>query len=114
MPKNPRTDIPLVAATAGVFGTGLRAETEDRMVFDFPKTGMKYDTNTGQRSPAPFPKTPKGFSGGGCFGVVKTGESVVQVGYKLLGIQYAWDKMESVFAVAIKRWCELVTAKGMA
>jgi hypothetical protein len=102
-----------VSLAAGTFATFLKEETTDRMTFDYPKLGRKYAEATGTWFESPFPKTPKGFSGGACFGVAKPPGLVMQVQYKLLAIQYAWNQQDSVFAVPIKRWCELLTERGL-
>jgi hypothetical protein len=102
-----------VSLAAGTFGTTLKGETDDRMTFDYPKIGTKYDETTGAWHESAFPKTPRGFSGGACFGVANPPGLVAQVQYKLLAIQQAWNKRDSVFAVPIKRWCELLTERGL-
>lgn len=98
---------------AGTFGTTLKEETEDRMTFDYPKIGTKYNEATGTWYESPFPRTPRGFSGGACFGVAKLPGPIARVEYKLLAIQYAWNERDSVFAVPIKRWRELMTERGL-
>jgi hypothetical protein len=103
-----------VSIAAGTFGTTLTRETDDRMTFGYPKLGSKYDVATGTWHESPFPKTPRGFSGGACFGVAKPPGRIAQVQYKLMAIQYAWNKRDSVFAVPIKRWCDLLTDRGPA
>lgn len=105
------TDISLCA---GTFGTTLETETDARMEFDFPTVGTKYDPATGGWKESPFPETPRGFSGGACFGVVRPASGpVLRVEYKLLGIQYAWVKERRVVRVVrIKQWCELLHRHG--
>ncbi|NQT38956.1 MAG: hypothetical protein HQ581_15775 [Planctomycetes bacterium] len=104
-----------VSLAAGTFATWLKEETDDRMTFCYPKIGRKYDEATGTWYENPFPKSPRGFSGGACFGVAKPlGRHITQVEYKLLAIQYAWNERDSVFAVPVKRWCELLTERGLA
>ena len=103
-----------VSLAAGTFATLLKEETDYRMTFGYPKTGMKYDEAAGAWYESPFPKSPRGFSGGACFGVAKPLGSVIQVQYRLLAIQYAWNERDSVFALPIKRWCELLTERGLA
>ena len=102
-----------VSLAAGIFSTSLDKETDDRMTFGYPKIGMKYDEAKEIWSESAFPKTPKGFSGGACFGVAEPPGNITQVQYKLLAIQYAWNERDSVFAVPIKRWCELLTERGL-
>jgi hypothetical protein len=102
-----------VSLAAGTFGTTLKEETDDRMTFAYPEIGTKYDAATGTWFESPFPKTPRGFSGGACFGVAKPPGLIAQVQYKLLAIQYAWNERDSVFAVPVKRWCELLTERGL-
>ncbi len=106
-----RTDVSLAA---GTFATSLKEETDDRMTFGYPKNGTKYDEATGTWCENAFPKTPRGFSGGACFGVSKPLGLITQVQYRLLAIQYAWNERDSVFAVPVKRWCELLTERGLA
>ena len=103
-----------ISLCAGTFGTSLKDETDDRMTLDYPQVGMKYDEATGQWYESPFPKTPHGFSGGACFGVSKPPGVIARVEYNLLAIQYAWNERDSVFAVPIKRWRELLVDRGMA
>jgi hypothetical protein len=102
-----------VSLAAGTFGTTLKEETDDRMTFAYPEVGTKYDEATGTWYKSPFPKTPRGFSGGACFGVAKPPGLITQVQYKLLAIQYAWNERDSVFAMPVKRWCELLTEHGL-
>jgi hypothetical protein len=103
-----------VSLAAGTFATFLKEETDDRMTFGYPKLGMKYDEVTGTWYENLFPESPRGFSGGACFGVAKPLGLVTQVQYRLLAIQYAWNERDSVFAVPVKRWCELLTERGLA
>jgi hypothetical protein len=105
-----------VSLAAGTFGTTIKKQTEDRLTFDYPKVGSKYNETTGTWHESPFPKTPKGFSGGACFGLTNPPGRIAQVQYKLLAIQYAWDaiKCDKVFAVSISRWIELLTERGLA
>lgn len=104
-----------VSIAPGTFGTTLREETPDRMTFDFPEVGRRYNEATGEWHDSPFPETPRGFSGGGCFGVVDPGGIIPQVQYKLLAIEYAWLVSQRVVcAVPIQRWCELMTERGLA
>ncbi|MBN1488345.1 MAG: trypsin-like peptidase domain-containing protein, partial [Phycisphaerae bacterium] len=103
-----------VSLAAGTFGTTLTEETDDRMTFNFPAIGAKYDHVTGTWCDSPFPKTPRGFSGGACFGVAKPPGPIAHVQYRLLAIQHAWnERNRCVFAVPIKRWCELLIAHGL-
>jgi len=104
-----------VIIAPGTFGTTLREETPDRMTFYYPQFGMRYNPATGEWQESPFPETPRGFSGGACFGVVNPGGVLPQVQYRLLAIQEAWLKSERVvYAVPIQRWCELMTERGLA
>jgi hypothetical protein len=103
-----------VSIAAGTFATFIKNESDERMTFDYPKVGRKYDLATETWQESPFPATPRGFSGGACFGVVRIPAApIAQVQYKLLAIQYAWDKTSSVFAVPIQRWCELLQQNGV-
>jgi Trypsin-like peptidase domain len=104
------TDISLCA---GAFGTCVKEESDDRMILDYPRVGMKYDETTGEWHESSFPKTPEGFSGGACFGVAKPPGAIARLEYNLLAIQYAWNELDSVFAVPIKRWRELLVDRGM-
>jgi len=54
------------------------------MTFDYPKVGVKYDEGTGEWNESPFPKTPKGFSGGAIFGVAKKAGLIEQTVYNCL------------------------------
>lgn len=103
-----------VSLAAGTFATTLKEETDERMTFGYPKNGTKYDEATGTWYENPFPKSPRGFSGGACFGVAKPLGLIAQVQYRLLAIQYAWNERDSVFAVPVKRWCELLNERGLA
>lgn len=100
-----------VSLAAGTFGTTLKYETDNQMTFDYPRIGRRYDEATGKWYESPFPETPKGFSGGACFGVTKSESEITHVEYKLLAIQYAWNERDSVFAVPIERWRELMTER---
>jgi hypothetical protein len=103
-----------VSLCAGTFGTTLVEETDDCMAFDYPKVGSKYDEATGTWNDNPFPETPRGFSGGGCFGVAKSEGEITRVEYLLLGIQHAWNKTRRVVLVTpIKRWSELLVERGL-
>jgi hypothetical protein len=102
-----------VSLTAATFGTGLTENSEDRMTFDYPVIGKRRDAK-GEWIDSPFPETPKGFSGGACFGIVNPTSLVAHFEYKLLGIQYAWDKaLRVVYATPIKRWCELLVERRL-
>jgi hypothetical protein len=104
-----------VSLCAGTFGTTLTEETEDRMTFDYPKVGTKYDPASRTWRDSEFPKTPRGFSGGAIFGVAKPPGFITQVEYKLLGIQFAWNESRRVvLATPIKRWKELLEARELA
>lgn len=104
------TDISLCA---GTFGTTLTKETPEQMTFNYPEIGKKYDPAMGTWHEAPFPKTPRGFSGGAIFGVAKQPGVIPQVEYKLLGIQYAWNENQRVvFATPIQRLKELLAERG--
>lgn len=103
-----------VSIAPGTFATSLKEETSDRMSFGYPKIGMKYNEATGTWFENPFPKSPRGFSGGACFGVAKPLGLITQVQYRLLAIQYAWNERDRVFAVPVKRWCDLLTERGLA
>ena len=101
-----------VSLCAGTFGTILTEETVDRMTFEYPKIGSKYDESMGVWIDSPFPETPRGFSGG-AFGVVKPTGLITHVEYKLLAIQYAWiEHKRVVLATPIKRWCDLLVERG--
>jgi hypothetical protein len=97
-----------VSLATAAFGTTLKEETDNRMTFHYPRIGRRYEETTGTWCESTFPETPRGFSGGACFGVTKPPGLIMQVQYKLLAIQYAWNQRDSVFAVPIKRWCELL------
>jgi hypothetical protein len=97
-----------------VFGTTLIEETDTYIKFDFPKEGAQYNPSSGEWVPGPFPDHPKGFSGGGCFGVSqaeRAGMTVVQ--YHLLGIQFGWFRPERWVKVApIRLWRDLLKRDG--
>ncbi len=76
--------------------------------------GSRYNEETGEWEASPFPKTPEGFSGGACFGVVNPTGLVAHIKYKLLGIQYAWTEgRRVVHATPIKPWRELLVERGL-
>jgi len=96
----------------GTFGTSIIDRTANRILLSFPKSGWKLD-GSGAWVESEFPHHPKGFSGGACFGVMKTPGLVERVEYKLLGIQYAWDKRSrELHAVPIKQWHEFLVDKA--
>jgi hypothetical protein len=76
--------------------------------------GLRYNEVTGYWDESPFPETPKGFSGGACFGIVNPTSLVAHIEYKLLGIQYAWTKgRRGLHATSIKPWRELLVERGL-
>jgi hypothetical protein len=60
----------------GVFGSTLLEETDDYLKFAFPEKGTRYNPDTHQWEDSLFPPHPRGFSGGGCFGVSRREGSV--------------------------------------
>lgn len=93
------------------FGTTLIEETDDFLRFDYPIVGSKFDPAIGKWMPSAFPETPRGFSGGGCFGVIEGNAGHVEyVEYKLLGIQKSWTpQRRCVEVIPIKHLCNLLT-----
>jgi hypothetical protein len=103
-----------LSVAPAVFSTTLRGETDECQMFEFPVTGYNFNPATGDWESSPFPGTPHGFSGGGCFGVERSTSPPYVVKYKLLGIQYEWDKDERYIRVmAIKHWCDLLDRDGI-
>ncbi len=103
-----------VSLSAATFGTGLIENGADKMTFDYPVIGKRRDEASGEWIDSPFPLTPKGFSGGACFGIVTPTNVVAHFEYKLLGIQYAWDPaLRVVYATPINRWCELLVERRL-
>ena len=84
------------------------------MTFDYPRIGSKYDPATHTWNESVFPETPKGFSGGAVFGIVKRPGTLPHADYKLLGIDIAWDQVGAVWAIPIARWRELMIKRGFA
>jgi hypothetical protein len=89
------------------FGTKKREIDDDLLKLEYPREGLRLDNGQwlkGQEFP-----DPKGFSGGGCFGVTKSFRADLQIiEYSLLGIQYAWNTVDAVKVVPIRRWFDLV------
>jgi hypothetical protein len=94
------------------FGTTLIEETDVSMKFAYPVEGVRVGDNK-QWEKVPFPKTPRGFSGGAVFGVSNTSRGNLQaIEYKLLGIQCSWSETARwVKAVPIKCWHELIMSR---
>lgn len=97
------------------FQTGVIEATPEYLKFHYPKQGWSYDAATGKWVSSPFPATPKGFSGGGCFCVYKHSTGPLEVvEYRLFGIQSCWlESGRYVKAVPIKQWCDLVVTCGL-
>ena len=78
------------------FGTNIIEIADDFLKLDYPIIGKRAEN--GEWVDEPFPKTPHGFSGAGCFGVNQTinrrlrGLEIIE--YKLVGIQCEWHKTE--------------------
>jgi hypothetical protein len=92
-------------------GTNMIEIADEFLKLDYPVIGKRAER--GELIDEPFPKTPHGFSGAGCFGVNRTinqrlhGLEIIE--YKLVGIQYEWfEKERWVKAVPIKHWLDLV------
>ena len=103
-----------LSVAPAVFSTTLRGETDRCMMFEFPVTGFNFNPDTGEWEDSPFPDTPHGFSGGGCFGVERSTDPPYVVKYKLLGIQYEWDEAERYIRVMpIRHWCDLIRSVGI-
>jgi hypothetical protein len=93
------------------FATQIREIADDFLKLDYPVIGKR--AQKGEWVDEPFPKTPHGFSGAGCFGVNQTinqrlrGLEIIE--YKLLGIQCSWNEDERyVKVVPIHHWLDLV------
>lgn len=96
-----RKEITLVKS---VFGSHVTDMTDDWLKMDYPTTGFRMEGDKWIEEP--FIATPKGFSGGGCFGVSMSGE-VPTILYKLVGIQSSWHPGERwVEVVPIRPWLE--------
>ena len=92
-------------------GTNILEIADTFLKLDYPREGKHAEG--GEWVSGPFPTTPHGFSGGGCFGVNRTIRTSLQgleiIEYKLLGIQYEWHEGERwIKAVPIKHWLDLV------
>jgi hypothetical protein len=109
------TPLRQISIAAGVFSTSLVEDAPEYLKFAYPKEGHKYNEKTKTWSPSPFPETPKGFSGGGCFAVVGSIANGVQVrSYQLYAIQVSWDRAKrSVTAIPVRHWCDLLRADGI-
>jgi hypothetical protein len=95
-----------------VFGSSVLEQSAAAMRLAYPVDGVRFAK--GQWWTEPFPETPHGFSGGGCFGVSYTTGPVVSYQYKLLAIQVSWHSGERwVEAVPIKQWLSLVSELAM-
>lgn len=105
-----------ITLAQGAFQTSLIEQTADYLKLNYPKEGAKYDGTSGEWVPGLFPPSPKGYSGGACFGVAKhtTVGGVEQIRYLLFGIQSCWLESERyVKAIPIKHWCDLLQAHGL-
>lgn len=103
-----------VSLCVACFGTSVMEQTDEFLKLDYPKEGLK-PNDAGELVKSEFPEHPRGFSGGGCFGVSSsTSDSGIEkIEYHLLGVQYEWHKGERwVKVVPIKRWCDLLTEKA--
>jgi hypothetical protein len=80
------------SVSCGSFATTLIEEADEYLKLEYPRFGYR-PNEAGQWEPSLFPETPKGFSGGGCFGVAFSTTGLIQtVEYKLLGIQSSWSE----------------------
>ncbi len=105
--NEPQKEITLVKS---VFSTVITERTDDSLKLEYPKTGFRFEGD--QWIEEPFIETPKGFSGGGCFGVSNEGGDVSVIGYKLVGIQSAWHPTERwVEVVPIRHWLDGVKSQ---
>jgi hypothetical protein len=99
-----------ICVTGWPFGTTVIEQTASVLRLAYPESGFTFDEARRAFVTEPFPKTPKGFSGGGVFGVMKrqcSGLEVIE--YKLVGIQHSWHPTERwMQAVPIRQWCDLV------
>ena len=103
------------SVAAACFSTHLVSETDEVLRFAYPESGIRLNHATGEWADSPFPATPRGFSGGGCFGVVQGQfKGLAALGYRLLGIQYEWSRSERyVRVVPIRHWCDLIVTHGL-
>jgi hypothetical protein len=100
-----RREIDLVKTA---FAATVLEQADDYLKLDYPTHGRRFDGE--QWLTEPFIATPRGFSGGGCFGVTNSGDVQV-VGYKLIGIQCSWsERQRYVKAVPIRHWLDGVKA----
>jgi hypothetical protein len=99
----------------GTFSTSLIEETDEHLKFNYPRKGSRYDPASEDWLPSEFPSTPKGFSGGGCFGVTMEAIGGIEVvRYFLIGIQSCWlSSGRYIKAIPIKQWRDLLVARGL-
>ncbi len=85
-------------------------QTKKVLKLSYPKVGIKYNPDRKELEPVALPTSPKGMSGGPCFGVAKRQHAVVEsIQYNLVGIQYEWHQGERwMKAVRIKQWRKLI------
>jgi hypothetical protein len=93
-----------------VFQSKVIDITDECLKLDYPVEGFREEEGEWVREP--FPKTPEGFSGGGCFVINKDFSTRLElIQYKLVGIQYSWPGDGSsrwVNVVPINHWADLV------
>jgi hypothetical protein len=103
-----------LSVCAAAFGSQMIEATDEYLKFVYPVGGFRWDDKAGQWFPSPFPETPEGFSGGGCFGVEQDDRrGFTQIRYNLLGIDYSWSwDGRWVKVEPIKQWCDLLKRHG--
>lgn len=84
-----------------VFTSEITEQTDDAIRMPYPEVGYKVEDD--QWVPGPYIERPHGFSGGGAFGITSAIDELRVIGYKLIGIQSCWDRVE--------RWVEVVPIK---
>jgi hypothetical protein len=102
-----------VRLTGCELATTIVARSPTELTLDYPPDGIAYFQDRNEWAKERFPRSPKGFSGGGIFGIMKTKKGDLDiVQYWLVGIQYCWNSQKRcVKAVPMRHWCELVDAE---
>lgn len=87
-----------------IFGSTVTDQTDNYIRLSYPENGVRFEN--GQWVEKPFFESPRGFSGGGCFGINVTDSCILQeIRYKLFGIQSSWHPSE--------RWVEVIPIRHL-
>lgn len=101
----------IMDSTLCVYGADVEAMDDDNLYFEFSKQTLQYDPAT-RRDEVRERKSPHGYSGGGCWGIVKCPEGELYAAAKtcrLLGIQAGWMKSTRRCRIPlIKHWVRLL------